>query len=94
MIDPADHPMVNGPGMNLGDFTSKCLDEDGMGGRGVLRFTMPTGTHPELTGQPAASQGGMVWTHISQMDANFRMNFLAHSIAPMVILLNPSRYPA
>ena len=67
IIDPADHPMVNG---NLGDFTSKCMDEDGMGGRGVLRFNMPEG-----------SLGGMVWTHISQMDSHYRMNFLAHSIA-------------
>lgn len=70
MIDPADHPLANGPGMNLGDFTGECMDADGMGGRGVLRFSMPSG-----------SQGGMVWTHISQMDSHYRMNFLANSLA-------------
>ena len=70
MIDPADHPLANGPGMNLGDYTGKCMDEDGMGGRGVLRFSMP-----------GDSQGGMVWTHVAQMDSHYRMNFLANSLS-------------
>ena len=70
MIDPANTSLLNGPGMNLGDYTSKCMDMDGMGGRGTLSFSMPN-----------ASQGGMVWTHVTQADSHYRMNFLAYSSA-------------
>jgi hypothetical protein len=62
MIDPA--------GDALGPYTSQCD-----GGRGVLGFVMPDGSH-----------AGMVWTHISQRMSNFRMNMPGYNMAdPMEI---------
>ena len=49
----------------LGMYTGMCA-----GDRGVLRITMPDG-----------STAGSVFTHISQMGNNFRMNFPAYSAA-------------
>jgi hypothetical protein len=57
MIDPA--------GDALGPYTSQCD-----GGRGVLGFVMPDGSH-----------AGMVWTHISQRMSNFRMNMPGYNMA-------------
>ncbi len=49
----------------LGMYTGMCA-----GDRGVLRITMPDG-----------STAGSIFTHISQMGNNFRMNFPAYSAA-------------
>ena len=54
-----------GYSMELGSYTETCE-----GGRGMLRFTMPAGSH-----------AGMIWTHISQRMENFRMNFTGYNMA-------------
>ncbi len=58
MIDPHDDA--------LDPFVHMCDDS-----RGVLKITMPNGSH-----------AGMVFTHISQMGNSYRMNFPGYSMAP------------
>ena len=55
--------VIDPSGDVLGPYTDQCV-----GGRGVLKFAMPDDSY-----------AGMVWTHISQRGANFRMNFPAYS---------------
>ena len=57
--------MIDPDGDMLGMYTDMCA-----GDRGVLQITMPDG-----------STAGSVFTHISQMGNNFRMNFPAYSMA-------------
>ena len=57
--------MIDPDGDMLGMYTDMCA-----GDRGVLQITMPDG-----------STAGSVFTHISQMGNNFRMNFPAYSAA-------------
>ena len=49
----------------IGMYTDKCD-----GNRGVLRITMPDNSH-----------AGMVFSHISQMEGHYRMNFPGYSMA-------------
>ena len=49
----------------IGDFTAECMAD-----RGVLEITMPD-----------MSNAGMVWSHITQMDGHYRMNFPGYSMA-------------
>ena len=72
--DPTDTIQVEAPGMvtmidptmgAVGDVTSMCA-----GYRGVLRITMPNGSH-----------AGMVFSHITQMGGHYRMNFAGYSKA-------------
>ena len=72
--DPTDSIRVAAPGMvtmidptmgAVGDVTSMCA-----GYRGVLRITMPNGSH-----------AGMVFSHITQMGGHYRMNFAGYSKA-------------
>ena len=66
MIDaPEKLTMIDPAGDTLGDLTAMC---DGY--RGVLQIMMPDG-----------SRAGMAFTHITQMDGHYRMNFPAYSMA-------------
>ncbi len=57
---------IDPTGDELDAFTSECS-----GDRGVLQFAIPDG-----------NTAGMVWTHISQRDGQYRMNFPGYSTTP------------
>ena len=57
--------LIDPAGDELGPYTDQCE-----GDRGVLSMTMPNGSH-----------AGMVFTHITQMMAHYRMNFPGYSMA-------------
>ena len=57
--------MIDASSGDLSEFTSMC---DGT--RGILQFDMPNG-----------SRAGMVFSHISQANQNYRMNFVGYSTA-------------
>ena len=57
--------LIDPAGDELGPYTDQCE-----GDRGVLSITMPNGSH-----------AGMVFTHITQMMAHYRMNFPGYSMA-------------
>ena len=59
---------------DLGEATAMCLDNEGDRGRGVLGIT----TSKKSGGAGTSRRDGMVWSHISQRGANFRMNFLGY----------------
>jgi hypothetical protein len=71
---PGNLTMIDPTMGAVGDVTSMCA-----GDRGVLRITMPNGSH-----------AGMVFSHITQMGGHYRMNFAGYSKANPNACVNPS----
>ena len=57
--------MIDPNGDALGEFTDMCA-----GDRGVVRMTMPGGSH-----------AGAVFSHVTQMGGHYRMNFPGYNMA-------------